>query len=181
MFSVDELLSKRNQREAMAHFANKRDSRGADGMKVSELSNYWQLNGDRIIQEIKTGVYEPAVIEQYEILNAKGKRRVISNLAVVDRFITRLISQKLRRYLEQGRDILVEIDLKDFFDTIPLEMMIRLLEREFTDEAVLQLIKKNLYCKIEKDNCIESRTTGLVQGNSFSPVLSIVCYLYGFE
>ena len=92
MFQIDELLSKRNQREAFAHFANKRDSQGPDGMKVSDLENYWKLNGERIIQEIKEGTYEPAVMECYEVWNGKGKKREITNLAVIDRFIARLLA-----------------------------------------------------------------------------------------
>ena len=96
MFTVDELLSKRNQNDALSHFANKADSRGADGMRLSELKNYWQLNGTRIIAEIRAGTYEPAIMEKYEVLGGSGKKRVITNMAVKDRFIARLISQKLK-------------------------------------------------------------------------------------
>ena len=98
MFSVDELLSKKNQRNAFAHFKVKRDSKGADGMQLSELEEYWLLNGDRICEEIRNKTYCPCVIENYEIINSKGKRRIISNLGIVDRYITRLLSQKLQRY-----------------------------------------------------------------------------------
>lgn len=100
MFTIEELLSKRNQRDALSHLENKGESRGADGMPVSEFEAYWTLNGDRIMQEIREGVYEPAVIQCFGTLNGKGKVHILSNLAMTDRFITRLLSQKMRRYLE---------------------------------------------------------------------------------
>ncbi len=200
MFTLEELLSKRNQRDALLHLQNKGESRGADGMQVSEFEEYWKLNGERIIQEIRTGSYEPAVIENFEVISGKGKVRTLSNLAVTDRFITRMLAQKFRRYLEpiflensyayqEGKGILdavmkakqymeseklylAEIDLKNYFDTIPLERLEALLDERFSDKAVVSLVRKYLYCKIEKDNYIENKTKGLVQGSSCSPVLS---------
>lgn len=208
MFSVDELLSKKNQKNAFAHFKTKRDSKGSDGMFLSELEEYWQLNGDRICEEIRNKTYCPCVIENYEIVNLKGKRRIVSNLGIVDRYITRLLSQKLQRYfevdflanscayqenkgildaimmaqnyLEQGKTTLIEIDIKDYFDTIPLETITSILEKSITDNAVTHLIKEYLYCKIEFNNRIENKTIGLVQGNSISPILSNV-YLHEFD
>ena len=168
MFTVEELLSKRNQREAFAHFQTKKDGAGADKMLLSELENYWKLNSVRIIEEIKNGSYQPGIIQNYEILNGKGKRRVISNLCVIDRFITRLLAQKLKRYIEpeflpnsfayqegkgvleavqtalkyiqEGNQWVVEIDLQNYFDTIDLKYMCELLKDKILDSAINQLI-----------------------------------------
>ena len=41
MFTIDEMLSKNNQRLAFEHFATKNDGCGPDGMHVSELEKYW--------------------------------------------------------------------------------------------------------------------------------------------
>lgn len=208
MFTMEELLSKRNQNDAMGHFANKPDSRGADGMRLSELKNYWQLNGNRILEEIRTGTYEPAIMEKYEVIGGSGKKRVITNMAVKDRFIARLISQKLKRYMEPmflpnsfayqdnkgileavmkaqlyveaGNEILLEIDIKDYFDTIPLDKMLEELMTHITDNRVVEIIKKYMFCRIEMDNSIIHNTQGLVQGNSFSPILSNL-YLHSLD
>ena len=118
----------------------------------------------------------------------------------MDRFITRLLSQKLRRYLEpefyansfayqenkgildaialaqrylqEGKCVLVEIDLKDYFDTISIEGLLEILQEKITDAAVMQLVKEYLFCRIKNNNHIENKTIGLVQGNSISPILS---------
>ena len=47
MFTMEELLSKRNQRDALVHFKGKKDGCGEDGMRVSEFEEYWQLNQGR--------------------------------------------------------------------------------------------------------------------------------------
>lgn len=208
MFSVDELLSKRNQRDALAHFKTKRDGCDSNGMRVSELEEYWKLNQERIRKEIVEEVFCPGVITNKEIVNGKGKKRIISSLTIPDRFITRLLAQKLKRYLEpgfmknsfayqegkgildavmlakqyieQGNKFVVEIDLKDFFDIIPLIDLYVLLEKRINDRAVLGLLYKYLFCKIVEDNKIVDKKQGLVQGNSISPILSNL-YLNEFD
>ena len=53
MFTIDEMLSKNNQRLAFEHFAAKNDGCGPDGMHVSELEKYWRMNHDQIISDLK--------------------------------------------------------------------------------------------------------------------------------
>ena len=48
MFSMEEMLSKKNQREAFSFLKNKKDGMGADGMPLSELEDYWKINSERI-------------------------------------------------------------------------------------------------------------------------------------
>lgn len=208
MFTVEELFSKKNQRNAFAHFEKKKDSAGSDGMRVSELKNYWEMNHERIIQEIKEGVYQPGVIEIYETVNGRGKRRNISSLNVIDRFITRLLSQKMKRYIEpdfmpnsyayqdgkgmveavmkakeyieSGKLYVAEIDLSDFFDLIPLDKLSSILREYITDERVYKLINSYLYCRIDQDGRVSNKTRGIIQGSSISPILSNI-YMHSFD
>ena len=99
MFTIDEMLSKNNQRLALAHFATKKDGCGPDGMHVSELEKYWKMNHRQIISDLKNKEYQPGIILIREYINNTGKRRNIASLNVIDRFITRMMSQKLNRYL----------------------------------------------------------------------------------
>ena len=39
-------------------------------------------------------------MKSYEMINGRGKRRVICSLNAIDRFVARLLAQKLRRYME---------------------------------------------------------------------------------
>lgn len=208
MFTVDELLSKRNQNNAFTHLSTKKDGSGPDGMRLSEFGDYWKINRERIEQEIREGIYQPGVIKNYEILKGSGKRRTISNMNVLDRFITRLLSQKLQRYfepeflhssyayqnrkgsleavekakeyVEDGNVFVAEIDIKDFFDTIPLDAVMQMLRKRINDEVVIELFRKYLYCKIDTDGRITDKSVGLIQGNSISPILSNM-YLHSLD
>ena len=208
MFTVEELLSKKNQSYAFAHFEMKKDGAGSDGMRVSELKEYWEMNHERIIQEIKEGNYQPGIVKIYEVTNGRGKRRNISSLNVVDRFITRLLSQKMKRYIEpdfltnsfayqdgkgmigavmkakeymeQGKLYVAEVDIRDFFDIIPLDKLVELLRAQIDDEKILKLVNGYLYCKLDQDGRIMNKTQGIVQGSSISPILSNL-YLHSFD
>ena len=208
MFTMEEMLSKRNQREAMTFLQNRKGGFGADGMPLSELENYWKLNEQKISSELKEGSYVPGIIKCTEIINNKGKKRVISNLSTIDRFITRLLYQKIKRYINpeflensfayqenkgilkavqtvqrfitEGAKYTAEIDLKDYFDTIPHDRMMQLVKARITDERVVDLIYKYIHCNISVDGEIKEKQQGLVQGNAISTVLSNL-FLHGLD
>lgn len=197
---MEEMLSKRNQRDAFQYLNRKKDGYGADGISMAELEDYWKLNKEKVITELKNKIYQPGIVRCTEIVNNKGKRRVISNLSALDRFLSRLLYQKLRRYIEPeflpcsfayqenkgvlsavekvkeyleiGCKYVMEIDLKDYFDTIPHEPMLALVNERITDERVTDLIYKYIHCRILQDDKISYKTVGLVQGNAISTVLS---------
>lgn len=200
MFTVDELLSKRNQKEAFDYLSTKKDSAGCDGIKLSELQEYWTLNGERICREIREGNYYPGTIELFDILKPSGKKRTLSRLNSIDRFITRLLEQKLTRYIEplflensfayqegkgvlaavtkakefilQGNNYVIEVDMKDYFDNIPLVGVENLMWDKLKDPALQTLISRYLRCKISFDGVIKVKDKGLVQGCPISPILS---------
>lgn len=208
MFTIDELLSKKNQRAAKEHLVSKHDSCGADGIHLSEFPEYWEQNNERILKELREGSYVSGVIKTTEIINGSGKRRIISTMNTQDRFICRLLAQKLKRYLEpsflensqayqenkgvlsatekartyieEGNIIVVEIDIKDFFDTILLEKMLELLNSLFGDDKIISLFHTYLYCQLLIDDEIIKKEKGLVQGNPISPILSNL-YLHSLD
>ena len=85
-------------------------------------------------------------MKSYEMINGRGKRRVICSLNAIDRFVARLLAQKLRRYMEpefcensfacqegkgvaaavekacqyinEGYTIVAEMDIESYFDKI---------------------------------------------------------------
>lgn len=208
MFTIDEMLSKKNQRMALEHLLEKQDGCGLDGMHLSELEEYWKINEEQIIAELKNKEYQPGVILIREHINRTGKRRNIASLNVLDRFITRLLAQKMNQYIaplfcscsyayqdgkgviaavtkakefaECGMRYVAEIDLKNYFDTIPLEELILEIRKYISDEAVLHLIEQYLFCRISFEGKIIQKAKGIIQGNSISPVLSNL-YLHEFD
>ena len=137
---------------------------------------------------------------EYEIVNCKGKKRTVTKMNTIDRFVSRLLAQKLnefynplflrdscayqhnkgiqtaveraRVYIEAGMEYVVEIDIKNFFDEISLEILESLLKEEIKDQKVLKLLNSFLYCSISYDGNVKKKKKGLLQGSSISPVLS---------
>ena len=208
MITIDEILSKNNQKKAFEHLKTKRDSCGIDGMRLSELEEYWKLNGENICEQIRKQEYKPGIVLIKQYLNKKGKRRNISCMNSIDRFVTRLLAQNLRTYIEPqflpnsyayqegkgtlaallqvksyveaGYKYMVEIDIKDYFESIFLPLLLKNMQNKISDFAVLGLLKKYLYCTILQDGNIQKKTKGILTGNAISPILSNI-YLHDFD
>ena len=86
MFTIDEVLSQSNQKSAFEHLKTRRDGHGPDGMQLSELEEYWQINGEDICQKIKLGDYRPGVIQIKEFLE-KGNAYIVE-IDITDFFDT---------------------------------------------------------------------------------------------
>lgn len=101
MITIDSVLSKNNLREAFEHLSTKGNGAGIDQIPLTDLKDYWSINGERICAEIRNHTYEPGAVIQFEIVGSNGKRRTISKLNTIDRFVTRLIAQKLSLFYEK--------------------------------------------------------------------------------
>ena len=80
--------------------------------------------------------------------------------------------EKACQYINEGYTIVAEMDIESYFDKIPLDRMMLLIEQKIEDKAVRQLIRRFLYCKVAFDSRIEDKTIGIIQVNPASPVLS---------
>jgi len=71
MFSLEELFSKRNQREALLHLSGKPNKVGSDGVLLSELADYWSMNSESIRKVIEQGKYRPSLIYQTDFIKSQ--------------------------------------------------------------------------------------------------------------
>ena len=208
MFTLEELFSRENQNRAMENLKTKKDGKGSDGILLSELEEYWLLNKERVYSEIEEGVYVPGVVKCFEIINNIGKRRIVSNLCTLDRFIGRLLAQKMeehigkaflensyayregkgtleavtkaKEYMESGKRYVAVIDIKNYFDCIPLDRLMILIRERIRDERLQKLLYSYLFCKEDLEGHIYSRQQGILQGSPISPLLSNL-YLHSLD
>ena len=80
----------------------------------------------------------------------------------------------------EGYREVVDVDLKSYFDTIPQDRLLELVQRRISDRRVLALIKGWLKCGVMEEGNIRKTTTGTPQGGCISPLLSNV-YLHAFD
>lgn len=71
----------------------------------------------------------------------------------------------------------LDADLKSFFDTIPHEELLRLIELRVADKRILRLIRKWLKTGYSEDGILHRQTIGVQQGSSISPLLANI-YLH---
>jgi len=208
VITIESVFSKKNQAKAFEYLENKKNGGGTDYVPLSDFKEYWELNRENIISEIKSGEYAPGLIQEYEIVNGKGKRRIVTKFNQLDKFITRLLSQKLnefydkklsrnccayldgrgtlfaaelaKAFVENGNEFVVEIDVRHFFDEICIEKLIKILNVETKDIKVLKLIEKYCRCFVTKGAEVIRKEKGILQGSSMSPVLSNI-YLDGLD
>lgn len=185
--------------EALSHLSTKKDTCGMDGVHLSDLKDDWEINREHYLSLLQSGRYTPGTVRIYEIVNYMGKRRAISSFNSIDRLILRCIATSLEEYydsvfsvssfafrpglgveravaafagyLSQGLDHVAVIDIKHYFDSIPIDRLEMILKRLIDDKVLLSLFHKFLYCKISEDNVIKAKSKGILQGSPISPFL----------
>lgn len=208
MIVIESIFSKKNVVRAFEHLSVKNNGGGADRSTLDDLKEYWKLNKERILDEVRNCCFTPNIVQEYEIVNGKGKRRKVTKYADSDKLITRLIAQKLsdfftpmfeveshayqenkgittavesaKRYIENKKEFVVEIDLQNYFDEISIELILEKLRKHITDKRVIALIETYLRCTVMADGEIYKKEKGLIQGCSMSPILSNV-YLHDLD
>jgi group II intron reverse transcriptase/maturase len=71
----------------------------------------------------------------------------------------------------------LDADLKSFFDTIPHDQLLKLIELRVGDKRVLRLIRKWLKTGYSEDGVLHRQTIGTPQGSVISPLLANI-YLH---
>lgn len=197
---IGDVLDEENLKAAMEFLKTKRDSCGADGIMLSNLESYWEMNGRKIRKAILNGTYTLGIVKQEEIVNRKGKRRTISLMNTVDRFVFRALYQKMSElwnsefseysyayreqkgvvdaveqaasYMEQGNVWSAELDIHDYFDNIDHQILISILKEKIQDELLINLILAYLKCMVLNDHIVTQKDRGVLQGGPLSPLLS---------
>lgn len=197
---LEEILSRANMTQALRRVKSNKGTSGVDGMTVDELQPYLNSQWLFIKAELLDVTYKPSAVKQVEIPKPNGSKRKLGIPTVVDRLIQQAISQILTRiyevefsatsygfrpgmsahqaviqaqkYLNAGNTYVIEFDLEKFFDKVNHDRLMAKLQRQITDNRLLNLIRKYLNTGIMVDGAIETRTEGTPQGSPLSPLLS---------
>lgn len=196
---IEQIFSNRNLKEAAVYFKQKPDSCSFDGVLLSEVYDYYKLNEEYILNSIYKKNYQCKKTILKEMLNYRGKKRIIAKMCSIDRFISRVMEQVLVKEIDKNfsshsfayrenygvhkaveliRDYIKDnqyvcsIDIKNFFDEINHAILSKELYKYLQDEYVIYLIECFIKCEIEYDFISSIKTKGIIQGNSLSPLLS---------
>ena len=197
---MDEVLSKDNLNQAYLQVTRNKGASGVDNMTCEEVKEYLKVHGNDLINQIKSREYKPLPVRRVEIPKPNGGVRKLGIPTVIDRIIQQALVQKMtpifepifseysygfrpnRRcqnaidraleLLNQGYEWIIDLDLEKFFDKVPQDKLIRLVDNMVNDSDVTALIHKYLRAGVLINGELEETTIGTPQGGNLSPLLS---------
>ena len=64
-------------------------------------------------------------------------------------------------YINDGRQWIIDLDLKSFFDKVDHDMLMHLISKQVEDKGLLKLIRKYLQCDMVQNGKLVKRRTGM--------------------
>jgi len=194
------VCSSQNLKQAYKQVKRNKGVAGIDQMPTGKFAEWFTTKGELLINNLLQGNYQPQAVKQVEIPKPKGGIRKLGIPTVTDRIIQQAISQVLspiyerefssksygfrpRRnalmalqqaseYVTEGRSVVVDMDMKSFFDEVNHDRLMYQLSTKIRDKILLRLIRKYLQSGILSGGLISQRTKGTPQGSPLSPLLS---------
>ncbi len=199
--SMEEVLNRENLKKALERVQGNKGSPGVDGMNVGELPSYLRKHWPKLREHLLNGRYRPQPVLRKEIPKPDGGgTRRLGIPTVVDRFIQQALHQILQeqwdasfsehsygflpnrnahqavaaaqRYIREGYDWVVDIDLEKFFDRVNHDRLMSLIADRVEDKRVLKLIRAFLNAGVMDAGLVSPTNEGTPQGGPLSPLLS---------
>lgn len=198
---IDKVSAPRVLRWAFAEVEKNGGAAGVDHQTIAMYGKRMEQHTEYLARTLKEGSYQPAAVRRVLIPKpgSKEKRplgiptvrdRVVQKalLATIEPIFEREFAEQsygfrpgrgckdaLRRVdqlLKAGYTWVVDADLQKYFDTIPHELLMRLVEEKIADGRVLKLMQKYLEQGVLENMREWQPERGTPQGAVISPLLS---------
>jgi RNA-directed DNA polymerase len=195
-------LSRENLQAALKRVRKNKGSPGIDGMTVDALSDHLRAHWTELREQLLAEAYRPSMVKEQLIPKSNGGMRKLGIPTVVDRFIQQALLQVLQpifdptfsersygfrpgrrahdavvqaqRFIQEGRRIVVDVDLEQFFDRVNHDVLMGKLAKRIGDRRVLRLIRRYLEAGMLANGIATERHEGTPQGGPLSPLLANV-------
>jgi len=199
---MEEVVQRGNAKAALKRVRQNKGSPGIDGMTVDELPKYLAGHWEEIREQLVAGTYQPRPVKRQEIPKSGGGVRELGIPTALDRFVQQAILQVLQprfdptfsehshgfrpgrrahdavceaqRYVQEGRRVVVDVDLEKFFDRVNHDVLMGKLAGRIADKRMLGLIRRYLEAGIMANGVVVERWEGTPQGGPLSPLLANV-------
>lgn len=199
---LDQALARDNMLLAWKRVAENRGSAGIDGLSIAATKDHLKVHWPTIRAAILDGSYRPMPVRRVLIPKPDGGERQLGIPSVTDRLIQQALLQVLQplidpsfsehsygfrpkrrahdavlaaqRYVGEGREIVVDVDLAQFFDRVNHDILMDRLARRIADRGVLRLVRRYLEAGILEGGVKIERHEGTPQGGPLSPLLANV-------
>jgi len=170
-------------------------------MTVEELADWLRNHPETLTTSLLEGTYWPLPVRGAQFRKPDGGQRQLGIPVVVDRLVQQAILQVLnpiwdptfshssygfrpgrdahmaleqaRKYVAQeGREIVVDLDLEKFFDRVNHDILMSRIARRIGDKRLLRIIRRYLQADMMQDGVRVTRDEGTPQGGPLSPRLA---------
>jgi len=199
---MEHVVERSNVTAAWKRVKQNKGSPGIDGMTVEELPTYLAQHWEALRAQLLDGTYQPKPVRKQAIPKRGGGVRELGIPTVLDRCIQQSLLQVLQpmvdptfsehshgfrpgrnahdavceaqRYIQEGRRVVVDVDLERFFDRVNHDVLMGRLEQRIGDKRMLGLIRRYLEAGIMANGVVTERYEGTPQGGPLSPLLANV-------
>ncbi len=197
---IDKVVRPMTLELAWQRVARNKGAAGVDGQSIERFGAQPARYLQELQRSLTEGSYQPAPVKRVDIPKADGKTRPLGIPTVQDRIVQTALKmviepvfevqfrpgsfgfrpgrgckdalREVDTLLKQGYTHVVDADLKSYFDTIPHEGLMTLVEGSISDGRVLALIDGFLRQEIMTEMACWQPTTGTPQGAVLSPLLA---------
>jgi len=198
---IDKVSSARVLRWAFTRVQANGGAAGADHQTIAMYEQQLEQQTEYLARTLKEGSYQPAAIRR-EWIPKPGSRekRPLGIPTVRDRVVEKALQatiepiferdfaeqsygfrpgrgckdalRRVDQLLKEGQTWVVDADLKSYFDSIPHQRLLKLVEEKVADGRVLELLRKYLEQRVLEEMCEWQPEAGTPQGAVISPLLS---------
>jgi RNA-directed DNA polymerase len=197
---IDKVMRPTTLEAAWRRVARNKGAAGVDGRSVERFSHHAERYLLELHADLKAGSYRPDPVKRVEIPKSDGKTRPLGIPTVKDRIVQAALKmviepifevqfrngsygfrpgrgckdalREVDRLLKEGHTWVVDADLKGYFDSIPHDRLMALVEGSISDGRVLSLIESFLRQEIMTETARWRPETGTPQGAVLSPLLA---------
>lgn len=199
---MDKVYKRKNLEVAWEKVKGNRGAGGIDGEDLAAFEAELDANLDRLHRELADGSYVPRPVLQRLIPKAgqPGKSRPLGIPTIYDRVCQQAMLNRLEpifepvfddanfgyrkgrstkdalgkvwRELDEGKEWVVDADLKDFFGSVDHQKLLALVNQRVSDGRVLGLVKQILEAGCVAEGKRLPTERGTPQGGVISPLLS---------
>lgn len=197
---MEAVVERGNLMRAYQRVIRNKGAAGVDGIGIPEFKDHLKQHWPPIRAKLLAGEYIPQPVRRVDISKPQGGIRTLGIPTLTDRLIQQAVHQIMspifeadfsessygfrpgrnahqalkaaRRYVAEGRRVVVDMDLEKFFDRVNHDLLMEKLSKKIDDRRVLQLIRRYLEAGMMAEGVTSPRTEGTPQGGPLSPLLS---------
>lgn len=199
---MEKMLERPNMLAAWKAVKANHGAAGIDGIGIEEFPAHIGPHWETIRAKVLEGRYKPAPVRRVYIPKGNGQQRPLGIPSVLDRLLQQAMLQVLQPQFEplfsehsygfrpgrsahdavraaqgfiaEGKDWVVDIDLKSFFDEVNHDILMNRVAEVVRDKRMLKLTGRFLRAGVFEDGKVTKQAKGVPQGGPLSPLLSNV-------